>query len=104
MSDFDRSMHGSHLVTSLQTQIIVGGAAGNHTVTGIGLNDDLLYVAMLGFNTADPVVAGGAVTPVVSNLTNEFTVTAANTINNGGGTASTNRVLLVIYNHVHPNS
>lgn len=72
--------------------LIAGGAAGNLTVTGIKVGDEL--VSVLRF-----IGTGTAVTDV-TDLTSEFTITATNTINNTGGTttsAATDK-LLVIYN------
>lgn len=68
---------------------INGGAAGNLTVTGIATADQLLEVTYF-------TISGGNVT-AVSDLTAEFTVTAANTINNTGGTATTGGRLRVRY-------
>lgn len=72
-----------------KTAVIAGGSAGNRTVTGIQTTDELLCV--LHFPGA-----GTAVTDL-EDLTSEFTITAANTINNTGGTASTGGKLLVQY-------
>lgn len=67
-------------------QAIDGGGAGNHTVNRIRLYDHLVAViAMRG--TAD-----GA-----GDLTDEFSLTANATINNTGGTNTTNMTLLVIW-------
>lgn len=68
--------------------LINGGAAGNHTVTGIATADALISVLHL--------PDAGAIDTMV-DLTSEFTISAANTINNTGGTATTNGKLLVIY-------
>jgi len=69
--------------------VINGGAAGDHTVTGINTGDELLlvlYVAGAGTDVTD-----------VADLTGEFSITAADTINNTGGTATTGGKLLVLY-------
>lgn len=63
---------------------VAGAAAGNITVTGIGANDYLVEVG--GFKLSDGTPA---------NLTSQFTITADNTINNTGGTATTGYVLYV---------
>lgn len=66
--------------------VISGGAAGNHTVTGIAVGDNLISVLHLdlgGNNETD--------------LTSEFTITATDTINNGGGTSTAADTLLVTY-------
>lgn len=69
----------------VKAALIAGGAAGNHTVTGIATADNLVMV--LHYTT------GAA----LANLTSEFTITGANTINNGGGTDTTSDQLVVIY-------
>ena len=66
-----------------------GGAAGDHTVTGINTGDELflvLYVAGAGTDVTD-----------IADLTGEFSITAADTINNTGGTATTGGKLLALY-------
>lgn len=73
-------------------RIVAGAAAGNVTVTGIKKGDILLFVG--GFI----IVEGTPNTLTIRNdLTSEFTVSAANTINNTGGTGSTPGLLLVIW-------
>jgi hypothetical protein len=66
----------------------LGAAAGDHTITGIATADTLVSVIYLNF--------AGTVA-VVGNLTAEFTITAADTINNAGGTDTTGGVLIVTY-------
>lgn len=66
-----------------QAQALVsGGAAGDITVTGITTDDNLLMV----LNVTD-----------AADLTSEFSITAADTINNTAGTATTGDLLLVIW-------
>jgi len=67
------NMGGAPTVSSLT---VSGGAAGAHTVTGI-----------LATSTLITVLDNNAGT--IADLTSEFTVTAADTIDNTGGTAST---------------
>lgn len=69
----------------IKAALIAGGAAGDHTVTGIAVADNLIMV--LHYTT------GAA----LADLTSEFTISAANTINNDGGTATTSDQLLVLY-------
>lgn len=69
--------------------VVAGGAAGNFTMTGIATTDQLVLVLHL-------AGAGTAVTDI-ADLTSEFTISAANTINNTGGTASSGGKLLVLY-------
>lgn len=68
----------------VKVALIAGGSAGNHTVTGIATADTLISVI---HNTAGALV----------DLTSEFTISAANTINNAAGTDTSSDQLLVIY-------
>lgn len=72
-----------------KTAVANGGSAGNITVTGIATTDVLEAVLYFPIST-------GIVTSV-SDLTSEFSITAANTINNTGGTATTSGKLEVRY-------
>jgi len=76
---------------NLKTFPVAGAAAGNLTVTGITTDDRL--VSVVGFI----LVEGAPNTLTILDLTSEFTITAANTINNTGGTASTAGMLFVTY-------
>lgn len=69
----------------LQMKVVAGGAAGNITVTGVSTDDRLVSV----------IQQDGA--KALIDLTGEFTITAANTINNTGGTNTTGHVLVVTY-------
>lgn len=69
--------------TNYRLSILAGGAAGDHTLTGVALTDSLLEVQHV-------IAAGG-----VADLTAEFTITAPNTINNVGGTDTTGDQLAV---------
>lgn len=64
-----------------------GGAAGNLTITGIAVGDTLLSVVTV--LNASPFTT--------ANLTSEFTITAANTINNSGGTSTAAKRVAVTY-------
>lgn len=73
----------------LKVAVIAGGAAGNHTVTGIRVGDELvsvIHVAGAGTDVTD-----------IANLTSEFSVSADDTINNTGGTSSAGGKLLIHY-------
>ena len=70
--------------------LIVGGAAGDLTVAGILIGDELVEVLHY-------IGAGVAITDV-TDLTAEFTV-ANGKINNALGTASTGDKLMVRWNH-----
>jgi len=65
---------------------VAGGSAGNITVTGIAVDDELLSVLEVDFTT-----------PSITELKAEFSVTAANTINNTGGTDTSGNFLVVVY-------
>lgn len=69
---------------------VAGGSAGNITVTGIKTTDVLLSVQRVDLDAT----AGNI---DLDDLTSEFTISAANTINNTGGSATTGDKLLVTY-------
>lgn len=73
----------------MKSAVIAGGAAGNHTVTGIATADEIVLVARLDVN------AGNVVD--ISSITSEFTISAADTINNAAGTDTTGDKLLILY-------
>lgn len=73
-----------------QVALVAGGAAGDFTVNGIATVDRLIAVHEL-------VSAGAHV-----DLTGEFTITAADTINNTGGSATTGNQIMVIYGDRSP--
>jgi hypothetical protein len=79
------SSHGTLKAGILKQALIDGGAAGNHTVTGIEENDEL--VSVLHYTT------GAA----LADLTSEFSISAADTINNTGGTDSSGDQLWVTW-------
>lgn len=69
-----------------RTTLVAGGVPGNFTVTGIKQADKILFVGR--FTTAAAIAS-------LSDLTSEFSITAANTINNTGGTGTANDMLFV---------
>jgi hypothetical protein len=71
---------------SLVHFLATGGAAGDITVTGITTADRLVAV-----------LNEDATSGKVTDLTSEFTITAADTINNTGGTATTSNKLNVLF-------
>lgn len=73
---------------ALVQTVIAGGAAGAHTVTGIATGDTLVSVLHVDFTDASETG---------EDLTSEFTITAADTIDNTAGTASTGGFLVVTY-------
>jgi hypothetical protein len=68
----------------LKIRITAGGVAGDHTVTGINVGDELAGV-----------LRQDGTTGLLTNLTTEFSITAMNTINNAGGTNTTGDFLVV---------
>lgn len=72
----------------LKVTLVAGGAAGNHTVTGIATGDEIAFVGHL--STAAAIAT-------LADITSEFTVTAADTINNAAGTDTTSDQLMVIW-------
>lgn len=72
--------------SQLKQTVVAGGAAGDITVTGITTNDRIVSVLHLD-------IGGNA----ESDLTSEFSITAADTINNAGGTATSSDTLIVTY-------
>ena len=88
------------LAGAVRTKVINGGAAGNHTVTGIAVGDALRAVLKLDFTLAEG--APNVRTWAVADLTGEFSITAANTISNAGGTSTTGAILIVVYEDLTP--
>lgn len=74
--------------------LVDGAAAGDVTVTGIEAQDKLLAVYSL---------ASAADVLSTADLTDEFSISADDTINNTGGTSSANGALIVVWQKVHPN-
>lgn len=68
--------------------LVAGGSAGDHTVTGIATTDTIIWVGHL--STAAAIAT-------LADLTGEFTITAADTINNAAGTDTTSDQLMVIW-------
>ncbi len=73
---------------ALKVDLVAGGAAGNHTVTGIATTDELLYVGH--WSTAAAIATH-------ADLTAEFSIDSADTIDNTGGTATTSDQLMVVW-------
>jgi hypothetical protein len=71
--------------------LINGGGPGNHTVTGITTADQLVKVYHI--STAASIAT-------MADLTSEFTISAANTINNEDETDTTSDQLLVFWNRL----
>lgn len=71
----------------LKVVLATGGAAGDITVSGIAVGDELVFVGV--FDSAADIAT-------LTDLTSEFAV-AAGKINNAEGTATTGATLQVIY-------
>jgi hypothetical protein len=85
----------SHLTgLNLKIAFLDGGAAGAHTLTGIATDDNLLYVGHL---TTSVDATFGFGIDSFADLTSEFSISAADTIDNTGGTATTNDHLVVLW-------
>ena len=81
------------LAGAVRTTIIAGGAAGDHTVTGIEVGDALRAVLH---------IDGTDASETYDDLTIEFSITGADTINNTGGTDTTGGGLVVVYEDLTP--
>jgi hypothetical protein len=113
----------SLLAGAVKTTVIDGGAAGDHTVNGIAVGDALRAVLKLDVAVSVPadtsgttevaeinaggdlaVGAGGNVPRAwdVEDLTGEFSIAGADTINNAGGTDTTGAVRVVVYEDLTP--
>lgn len=73
---------------AVKTTIVAGGAAGDHTVTGIKTRDILVSVLHQDYTDASETGA---------DITGEFSISAADTINNAAGTDTTGGFLVVTY-------
>jgi hypothetical protein len=95
---------GTGVIPRIKFAWIAGGAAGDHTLTGVDPNHDrLIQVWGIEFTLAE--AAPPTVTHIVADLTSEFQgaalgITAADTINNAGGTSTADGWLFVVWeNH-----
>jgi len=74
---------------AVRQAVVAGATAGNVTVSGLKARDRLVSVLF-----AD---GAGVAVEDVADLTSEFTITGANTINNAGGTATTGGKVIVTW-------
>lgn len=96
MSDNALSHHGTHISdANIKTAYVQGDAAGDLTVPGITTKDTLISVWSLDV---------GATTPDAEDLTDEFSITDDDTINNSDGTSTDGNIVAVHYQKGHPNS
>lgn len=93
---------GVAVTPMLKRAIIAGGAAGALTVTGLLATDELIGVVQLDVAADTSTSASGNKIQDAVDLTSEFTITAANTITNTGGTNTTGDKLMVLYRQVRP--
>ena len=80
------SITGSKITNPIKVALIDGGAAGNHTVAGIKITDELISV-----------LEQHGTSGILTDLTTEFSIKKADTIDNTGGTATSSDKLLVLY-------
>ena len=69
---------------------VVGGTAGDLTLTGITTDDKLVKVYAVTYDTDGDAAA-------VADRTSEFSITAADTINNTGGTSTADAMVFVTW-------
>lgn len=72
------------------TTPVVGGSAGDLTLTGITTDDKLVKVYAVTYDTDGDAAA-------VADRTDEFSITADNTINNTGGTSTADAMVFVTW-------
>ena len=96
MSPVISPMDETGIVPRMRTFVADGAVAGNITVTGIAIGDNLISVLA-------HQVSGAVGIDSVADLTSEFSITAADTINNTGGTSSANGYLVILY-YDNPNA
>lgn len=76
---------------NVRLSCIKGSTAGTFTLTGIAVSDAIMSVIKVRQST------GGIAWNSVDDITTEFSISAANTITNTGGTNSTLALLLVLW-------
>lgn len=86
-------------VRSIRIKQVVGDVAGDVTVTGIKTTDLLLSVQVADFALTDG--APNTREWAVDDLTSEFSITDADTINNDGGTSTADKLLTILYVSAH---
>jgi len=93
-------MSRTHSKQNFRFKVVNGGAAGDIAVTGIAVADTLEFVSTGAFtiNSATPADNDPIdLTSSVGDLTSEFSITAADTINNTGGTSTADNIIFVGY-------
>lgn len=84
----------THILPPLKISLLKGGSAGNFTLTGIATVDSILSVSKVVLSATE---LSTAIFNSVADLTSEFSISAANTINNTSGSDSTGALLLVLW-------
>lgn len=84
-------MSESHMDLALRTDVVAGAVAGDVAVADINEGDVLKSVI---FHDPDD---GGAGVSGLTDVTDEFTIASDGTINNDGGTDTSNGQLIVIW-------
>lgn len=87
-SNGDGKLRAAVVGAGLKTALVDGSTAGDFTVTGVGATDRLVAVIHLSTKAAIATAA---------DITAEFSISAADTINNDGGTDTSSDQLLVMY-------
>jgi hypothetical protein len=88
--DHVRTPHGSRggklatVSTWLKQTLVAGDTAGDHTVTGIAVGDEIISVM---HNTAG----------TLADVTDEFSITDDDTVSNLGGTDTSSDQLLILW-------
>ena len=82
----DGAVTGAKITNPIKISLISGGAAGSHTVSGITIRDELIAV-----------FEQNGTSGILTDLSSEFSIVKADTINNTGGTATSSDKLLVFY-------
>jgi len=80
---------------NLKASALTEGAAGDFTVTGISTEDKILAVIGWGVVLGEASPNTIAITSV--DLTSEFSISATDTINNGGGTTLADKLMVCIW-------
>ena len=82
----DGAVVGSKISNPFRVALIDGDSAGIHTVSGIGIRDELIAV-----------LEQNGTSGILTNLSTEFSIKTENKIDNSGGTDTSNDKLLVFY-------
>ena len=80
---------------NLKISPLTEGVAGNFTVTGIATDDTLL--AVVGWGVVLSAGTPNTIAITKFDLSSEFTISAANTINNTGGTTLADKFMMAIW-------